>query len=67
MQEDMAMKIKRANKAGILGTIFSMVVIVLLLSKDSILAFFHFDILTHNVYISLFKEYTIMRGCGAGQ
>ena len=67
MQEDMAMKIKRANKAGILGTIFSMVMIVLLLSKDSILALFHFDILTHNIYIPSFKEYTIMRGCGAGQ
>ena len=61
------MKIKRADKAGILGTIFSMVMVVLLLSKDSILAFFHFDILTRNVYISSFKEYTITRRCGDGQ
>ena len=60
------MKIKRANKDGILRTIFSMVMIILPLSKDSNLAFFHFEILTHNVYISSFKEYTIMRGCGAG-
>ena len=61
------MKTKKSNTVSIwiLEAIFFIVMIVLPLSNVDIMAFFHFDIITHNVYISSSEEYTIMRVCGA--
>lgn len=63
------MKTKRANKAatGILKTIFLLVIDAFSLFKVSILAFFHFGILTQKVYKPLSGEYIRMRGCGVWQ
>lgn len=57
------MKTKRPKAAtGVLETIFFPVIVVFSLFKFSILAFFHFGILTQNVYILLLGEYTMVRG-----